>query len=199
MSDQTEMGMTSSKAGPGLDPHIERVLVGVDDIRARIHELGSQISADYGGEEIVLVCILKGAFLFMSDLCRAITCPQRLAFMAVSSYGHSTASSGVVRIEKDIEESLENKHVLIVEDIVDTGLTLSYIADMLRGRRPRSLKICVLCNKPQARKTAVPVDYTGFHLPNEFVVGYGLDFRGYLRNLPYIGILKPEFYSLGEE
>ena len=178
---------------PVLDKHIARVLITPQAIQQRISELGQQISHDYHGEELVVVCILKGAFLFTSDLCRNITLPQKLDFMAVSSYGHSTRSSGIVKIEKDLSESIEDKHVLIVEDIIDSGLTMSYLIKILGDRKPASIKICVLCNKPSNQQQCVHIDYCGFRLEDEFVVGYGLDFRGYLRNLPYIGVVKPEY------
>lgn len=176
-----------------LDPKIERALISPGEIQNRISELGRQISKDYDGQEIILACILKGAVLFASDLCRSITVPQRMDFMAVSSYGDDTQSSGVVKIEKDLSESIQNKHVLIVEDIIDSGLTLSYIQKILQDREPASIKICVLCNKPSNLQQHVKVDYCGFVIENEFVVGYGLDFKGYLRNLPYIGVVKKEF------
>jgi len=176
-----------------LDKHIARVLIDPEAIQQRISELGQQISSDYKGKELVVVCILKGAFLFTSDLCRSITLPQKLDFMAVSSYGHSTRSSGIVRIEKDLTESIEDKHVLIVEDIIDSGLTMSYLMKNLGDRKPASIKICVLCNKPSNQQQHIHIDYCGFKLEDEFVVGYGLDFKGYLRNLPYIGVVKPEY------
>jgi hypoxanthine phosphoribosyltransferase len=176
-----------------LDRHIAKVLISPQAIQARIKELGKEISGDYIGEEIILVCILKGAFLFTSDLCRHIDSPQRMDFMAVSSYGDSTRSSGIVKIDKDLSESIEGKNVLIVEDIIDSGLTLSYIVKILNDRKPKSIKVCVLCNKPSNQQQYVKVDYCGFKLEDEFVVGYGLDFRGYLRNLPYIGIVKDEY------
>ncbi|GAB4283336.1 MAG: hypoxanthine phosphoribosyltransferase [Candidatus Rifleibacteriota bacterium] len=176
-----------------LAKEIERVLISPEQIQSRIKELGSEISRDYANSEIVLVCILKGAFLFTSDLCRSISVPQIMDFMAVSSYGDSTKSSGIVKIEKDLSESIEGKHVLIVEDIIDSGLTLSYIQKILRDRNPASIKICVLCNKPSNLKQHVKVDYCGFLLEDEFVVGYGLDYKSYLRNLPYIGVVKSEY------
>ena len=176
-----------------LEKHIARVLIGPTTIQKRIAELGSEISNDYETEELVVVCILKGAFLFTSDLCRNITLRQKLDFMAVSSYGHSTRSSGIVKIEKDLSESIEGKHVLIVEDIIDSGLTMSYLVKILADRKPASIKICVLCHKPSNQQQCVKIDYCGFKLEDEFVVGYGLDFRGYLRNLPYIGVVKPEY------
>jgi hypoxanthine phosphoribosyltransferase len=176
-----------------LAQQIERILISPQEIQKRIAELGQQISDDYAGKEIVLVCILKGAFLFTSDLCRSISIPQKMDFMAVSSYGDSTRSSGIVKIDKDLSESIQNQHVLIVEDIIDSGLTLSYIQKILQDRNPASIKICVLCNKPSNLQQHVKVDYCGFLLEDEFVVGYGLDFKGYLRNLPYIGVVKAEY------
>jgi hypoxanthine phosphoribosyltransferase len=171
-------------------PKIEKILISREEIQKRISELGDQISKDYAGEDLFVVCILKGAFLFMSDLCRAIRLEQEIDFMAVSSYGHLTTSSGVVKIEKDLTESIEGKNVLIVEDIIDSGLTLSYIAKMLSERNPKSLKICVLCNKPENQQQRVKIDYCGFTISDDFVVGYGLDNKGFMRNLPYIGVIK---------
>jgi len=175
------------------DKHIKHILIDPESIQKRITELGAEISADYRGKELVLVCILKGAFLFTSDLCRQIDLPQKLHFMAVSSYGDATRSSGIVKIEKDLSESIQGKHVLIVEDIIDSGLTLSYIVKILQDRQPADIKVCVLCNKPSNQQQHVKVDYCGFKLEDEFVVGYGLDFKGYLRNLPYIGVVKDEY------
>jgi len=175
------------------DKHIKHILIDPESIQKRITELGAEISADYRGKELVLVCILKGAFLFTSDLCRQIDLPQKLDFMAVSGYGDATRSSGIVKIEKDLSESIQGKHVLIVEDIIDSGLTLSYIVKILQDRQPADIKVCVLCNKPSNQQQHVKVDYCGFKLEDEFVVGYGLDFKGYLRNLPYIGVVKDEY------
>lgn len=172
---------------------IKKILISPEKIQDRIKELGKLISTDYADKEIILVCILKGAFLFTSDLCRSIDAPQIMDFMAVSSYGDSTKSSGIVKIEKDLSESIEGRHVLIVEDIIDSGLTMSYIVKILKDRNPASIKICVLCNKPSNQQQHVKIDYCGFTLESEFVVGYGLDFKGYLRNLPYIGIVKDEY------
>lgn len=176
-------------------PDIERVLIQTHEIQSRIAELGKQITEDYKGESLVLVCVLKGAFLFMADLCRHINLPMNTEFMAISSYGHATKSSGVVRILKDLNECIEDRNVLIVEDIVDTGLTLSYLVDLLATRHPRSLKVCTLCSKPQCHKREVKIDYCGFELPSEFAVGYGLDYKDFYRNLPFIGILKPIMYE----
>lgn len=189
------MGTRGETAVMPAHPDIERILIPTEKIQERIAELGRQITADYSGESLVLVCILKGAFLFMADLCRHIALPVNTEFMAISSYGHATKSSGVVRILKDLNESIEDRNVLIVEDIVDTGLTLSYLIDLLSARHPRSLKVCSLCSKPQCHKRKVTVDYCGFELQSEFAVGYGLDFKDYYRNLPFIGVLKPAVYE----
>ncbi len=174
---------------------IEEILLTEPEIRAKVAELGQKISADYQGEEITLVCILKGAVLFMADLARAITVPAYFDFMAVSSYGEATETSGVVRILKDLDRSIEGKHVVLVEDVVDTGLTLNYLAQYLQGGRPASLKICALLDKPTNRRVPLSVDYTGFVLPDKFVVGYGLDYAGRYRNLPFVAVLKPEVYA----
>jgi len=159
-------------------------------------ELGETISRDYAGQDLLLVCVLKGGVLFLSDLTRAIRLPHALDFMAISSYGGArTETSGVVRILMDLNASIEKRNVLIIEDIVDTGRTLSYITQNLRTRAPASLKICTLLNKPSRREVEVKLDYVGFDVPNEFVVGYGLDFDELYRNLPFIGVLKPETYG----
>jgi len=168
------------------------VLLSPEKIAARVAELGRQISADYRGKSLILVGILSGAVVFLADLIRAISIPLELDFVAISSYGAGTRSSGVVRIIKDLDESVEGKHVLIVEDIVDTGLTLklSYLVDNLNARKAASVRICALLDKPNRRKMEVHVDYVGFVIPNKFVVGYGLDFNGLYRNLPFVGVLK---------
>ena len=182
-----------------MDEDVEQVLLTEEQIRVRVAELGAQISQDYAGKDLMLVCILKGANIFLADLCRQITLPLSYDFVAVSSYGADTKSSGVVRILKDLDESVESKHVLVVEDIVDTGLTLrlSYLLENLRSRRAASVKICTLLDKPSRRRVEVPVDYCGFTVEDRFVVGYGLDYAGLYRNLPYIGVLKPEVYGGG--
>jgi hypoxanthine phosphoribosyltransferase len=172
-----------------------RVLFTADEIAAKVRELGAQITRDYAGKEVVLVGILKGAVVFLSDLARAIDIPASLDFMSVSSYGHSTTSSGIVRIIKDLDESIEGKHVIVVEDIVDTGLTLKYLRETLAGRGPASLRICAFLDKESRRQVDVKVDYIGFPIPDEFVVGYGLDFAGKYRNHPEVFILKPEAYG----
>jgi len=173
---------------------VEKVLFTKEQIAAKVVELGAQISKDYSGQDILMIGVLRGAVLFMADLARAITVPVALDFMAVSSYGSSTTSSGVVRIIKDLDESVQGKHILVVEDIIDTGLTLNYLLDNLKSRNPASIKLCTLLNKPDRRKTPVAIDYNGFTIPDEFVVGYGLDYAEKYRNLPFIGILKPEVY-----
>jgi len=167
-----------------------RVLLSAEEIRARVQELGKQISSDYRGKELVVVGILKGAFIFMADLVRELEVPATLDFMDVSSYGSSTVSSGVVRIEKDLEASIEGKHVLIVEDIIDTGLTINYIWENLRARKPASVKICALLDKPSRRKVPVEIHYLGFSIPDEFVVGYGLDYAEKYRYFPYVAVLE---------
>ncbi len=178
-----------------LADDLNEILIDEPTLQARITALGSQITQDYAGQEIMLIGVLKGAIMFMVDLARSIPLPLTLDFMAISSYGASTVSSGVVRILKDLDSSIEGKHVLIVEDIVDSGQTLSYLAEYLRARNPASLKICVLLNKPDRRTSDIKVDYLGFDIADKFVVGYGLDFAEVYRNLPFIGVLKPEKYT----
>lgn len=178
-----------------LKEDVAEVLITEEELQARIAELGKAISADYQGRDLLAVCILRGAVIFLSDLIRQIAVPHEIDFMAVSSYGgNSTESSGVVRILMDLTTSIEGRDVLIVEDIVDTGLTLDYIIDNLKTRRPASLRTCALLNKHERRKVDVPLDYVGFDIPNKFVVGYGLDYEEKYRNLPFIGVLKPELY-----
>ncbi len=171
-------------------PDISRVLLGEEKIRARIRELGRQISKDYAGKKLILVGILKGSVLFLSDLMRSIDLSCSVDFICLSSYD-GKASTGVVRLLLDLRESAEGKHLLLVEDIVDTGLTLNYLLENLKTRRPASLEICALLDKPESRKAPVKAKYIGFEIPNEFVVGYGLDYNELYRNLPYIGVLKP--------
>lgn len=167
------------------------VMISTSDLQARIKALGGQIRADYAdADELHLVCVLKGAFLFLSDLVRAIPGRVTLDFMAVSSYGKSTSSSGEVRMVKDLDSGLEGRHVVIVEDIVDTGLTLNYLQEILRARGPKSLKTACLLSKPSRRQVDVPIEYIGFTIEDRFVVGYGLDYAEHYRNLPYIGVLK---------
>jgi hypoxanthine phosphoribosyltransferase len=182
-----------------LEEDVAKILLTKEQIAARVVELGAQISEDYAGKELMLICILKGANLFLADLVRQITIPLAYDFVAVSSYGADTKSSGVVRILKDLDESVESKHVLVIEDIVDTGLTLrlSYILENLRSRRAASVKVCTLLDKPSRRRVDVPVDYYGFKVEDQFVVGYGMDYQGKYRSLPYVGVLKPEIYGGG--
>ena len=167
-----------------------RVLKSEEEVDARIKAMGEQISRDYAGEQIHLICVLKGGSFFMCELAKRITCDVSLDFMSVSSYGSETKSSGVVKIVKDLDESIQDKNVLVVEDIVDSGRTLSYLMEMLRDRKPASLKLCTLLDKPSRRVVDVNVDYTGFAIPDEFVVGYGLDYDQRYRNLPYIGVIS---------
>ncbi|PIU64349.1 MAG: hypoxanthine phosphoribosyltransferase [Armatimonadetes bacterium CG07_land_8_20_14_0_80_40_9] len=171
---------------------IGEVLITEKEIRKKVKELGKKISRDYEGKDLVLVCVLRGAVIFMSDLIRSISIPLSFDFMAISSYGSDTKSSGVVKITKDLDESIESKHVLIVEDIVDTGLTLQYLTNNLSSRNVASLKICALLDKPAQRKVEVKIDYKGFTIPDKFVVGYGLDYNQKYRYLPYISALKHE-------
>lgn len=174
---------------------IQEILISEEEIQAKIKELGQQLSAEYEGRDPLVICVLKGAFIFMADLVKNITVPIELDFMAVSSYGASTKSSGVVKIIKDLDQSVEGRDVLIVEDIIDSGLTLSYLIDLLENRKAKSISVVTLFDKPVRRTVDLQADYKGFVLPDAFVVGYGLDYAEHYRNLPYIGILKPEIYS----
>lgn len=174
---------------------IAKSLVTKEQIADRVKEMGLQISQDYQGKELLVIGILKGAVVFMADLIRYITVPLNIDFMAVSSYGSTTESSGVVRINKDLEQAIDNKHILIVEDIIDSGLTLKYLIEILRSRGPASIKVCTLLDKPERRKTEVQVNYNGFTIPDEFVVGYGLDYDERYRHLPEICVLKEEVYN----
>lgn len=174
---------------------VEKVLISEEDLKKRIQELGEAINHDYAGQEILMIGVLRGAVIFMADLCRAVTLPVAIDFMAVSSYGASTSSSGVVRILKDLDEDVEGRHVLIVEDIIDSGLTLKYLVENLKSRGPASINICTLLSKPGRRKVDVPVAYNGFSVPDEFVIGYGLDYAEKYRNLPFIGVLKRSVYE----
>jgi len=174
---------------------LERVVFTEEQIRERVVELGVQISADYGDEPILLIAVLRGAALFIADLSRSIASPVEIDFMAVSSYGSSTKSSGVVRIIKDLDESIEGRHVLVVEDILDTGLTLKYLLRNLASRSPKSLEVVTLLSKEGKQRVPISCKYVGFGVPDEFVVGYGLDYAEKYRNLRYIGVLKSEIYS----
>ncbi len=174
---------------------MKEVLFTKEQIHNKVKELGKKITEDYKDKDLMLICILKGSFIFMSDLCKEIDLPLTLDFMAVSSYGNSTQSSGVVRIIKDLEENIEGKHILIIEDIIDTGLTLSYLINNLKSRGSKSIKICTLLDKPERRKSQVKPDYLGFTIPDKFVVGYGLDYAEKYRNLPFISVLKEDIYK----
>jgi len=178
-----------------MEDFIKEVLVTEDQIKKRVGELGKEITGEYKGKNLVLIGILKGAVIFMSDLVRSIDLPISMDFMAVSSYGNSSKSSGVVKINKDLDCSVEGKDIIIVEDIIDTGLTLKYLYENLRKRGTESVEICTLLDKPERRKVDVPVKYRGFVIPDEFVVGYGLDYSENYRNLSFVGALKKEVYS----
>lgn len=173
---------------------IGEILLTEEQIQRKVSQLGGELSRDYSGKNPLIVCVLKGALMFVADLTRAMDCPLALDFMAVSSYGASTETSGVVQILKDLESDINGRHVLIVEDIIDTGLTLKYLLNNLQSRNPASLKICTLLDKPSRRQADILPDYCGFEIADKFVVGYGLDFNQNYRNLPYIGVLKPEAY-----
>lgn len=177
-----------------MEKIIKSILVSEEEIAEKVKELGQQISKDYKGKDLILVGILKGAAIFMSDLARKIDMPVAMDFMAVSSYGKTSLSTGEVRIIKDLDHSVENKDILIIEDIIDTGYTLAYLTDNLNKRGANSVKICTLLDKPERRKVDVPVDYLGFAIPDEFVVGYGLDYAEKYRNLPYVAALREEVY-----
>ncbi|MFD2115454.1 hypoxanthine phosphoribosyltransferase [Paenibacillus yanchengensis] len=178
-----------------MQDDIKAVLYSEEQIQSKVKQLGEQLSEDFNGRNPLVICVLKGAFIFMADLVKAITVPLELDFMAVSSYGQSTKSSGVVKIIKDLDVSVEGRDVIIVEDIIDSGLTLSYLIDVLERRNAKTVTVVALFDKPARRTVDLEPDYKGFSLPDEFVVGYGLDFAEKYRNIPYIGILKPEVYE----
>jgi hypoxanthine phosphoribosyltransferase len=178
-----------------MHPDVETIIYTEEQIRQRVRELGAEIAAEYEGRSLLLVAVLRGAALFVADLARAIDGPVEIDFMAVSSYGSSTKSSGVVRIIKDLDEVIDNRDVLVVEDILDTGLTLKYLLRNLASRKPRSLEVVTLLSKEGKQRVPIDCKYTGFAIPDEFVVGYGLDYAEKYRNLPYIGVLKPEVYT----
>jgi hypoxanthine phosphoribosyltransferase len=184
------LGRVSDAIGETRDSVIGETLVEEDRLSNRVRELGEEISADYAGRDLLLVGVLKGAVFFLSDLMRHLTVPCEVDFMAVASYGSSTDSSGVVRILKDLDASIEGRDVLIVEDIVDSGLTLSYMLRTMRAREPASLEVCALLTKPERRKVDLPIRYTGFEIPNRFVIGYGLDYAEKFRNLPFVAVLN---------
>ena len=180
-----------------LRDDIDEILLSEEVIAKRVSELGEQISKDYAnyGDDVILICILKGAVTFFADLARAMTIPVHYEFMGISSYGNEQKTSGIVRITKDLDTSINNKHVIIAEDIMDSGLTLAHLRQLLNSRNPASLRICCLLDKPERRECDISPDYCGFIIPNKFVVGYGLDYVGLFRNLPYVGVLKPSVYS----
>ena len=173
---------------------VAKTLIPEDRLQCRVAELGKEISQDYKGLDPVLVCVLKGGYVFLADLTRHLSVRHSVDFMATSSYGNSTESSGVVRILKDLDTDIGERHVLIVEDIIDTGRTLTYLLENLHSREPASIRICTLLSKPACREIPLEVDYLGFDIPDEFVIGYGLDYAEAYRNLPFIGVLKPQVY-----
>lgn len=178
-----------------LEQDIQKILFTEEQLKTRVSELARQIEQDYRGKEIMLISVLRGSFIFMADLCRAIDLPCTLDFMAVSSYGKGTSSSGQVQITKDLSEDISGRNIIVVEDILDSGNTLYYLLRLLEHRHPASIRLCTLLDKPERRVKPVEVHYTGFTIPDAFVVGYGLDYAEKYRNLPYIGILKPEVYG----
>lgn len=178
-----------------MNDDIRTVLVSEQQLKDKVAQLGAQISQDYAGKDLVLVSILKGAVVFMADLMRAVTIPCSIDFMVVSSYGAGTTTTGLVKIIKDLDSDLSGKDVLIVEDILDTGVTLSNLVPMLKMRDPNSVRICAILDKPSRRRADIQADYIGFQVPDEFVVGYGLDYDEKYRNLPYVGVLKPSAYE----
>ena len=178
-----------------LEKDIQGLLFTQEELEKRVRELAAQITADYQGKEIILISVLRGSFVFMADLCRSIDLDCTVDFMAVSSYGGGTSSTGQVQITKDLSGDISGKHVIVVEDILDSGNTLSYLLKLLEQRKPASIRLCTLLDKPERRTKPVEVSYSGFAIPDAFVVGYGLDYAEHYRGLPYIGILKPEVYS----
>ena len=178
-----------------LEKDIQEILFSEEQLKECVARLGKQIEQDYAGKEIMLIGVLRGSFVFMADLCRVIDLPCTLDFMSVSSYGKGTSSSGQVQITKDLSEDISGRHVIVIEDILDSGNTLSYLLKLLDHRHPASIRLCTLLDKPERRVKQVDVHYTGFTIPDAFVVGYGLDYAEKYRNLPYIGILKPEVYG----
>ena len=178
-----------------LEKDIQEVLFSEEQLDRRVREIAAEITRDYEGKEIMLISVLRGSFVFMADLCRRIDLPCTLDFMSVSSYGKGTTSSGQVQITRDLSSDISGKHIIVVEDILDSGNTLSYLLKLLEQRKPASIRLCTLLNKPDRRVKHVDVHYCGFDIPDAFIVGYGLDYAEQYRNLPYIGILKPEVYG----
>ncbi|MDK2813149.1 MAG: hypoxanthine phosphoribosyltransferase [Clostridiales bacterium] len=179
-----------------MQDDVKKVLLSEEELHAKVAEMGALVTQDYEGKNLLLVTVLKGAVIFLADLMREIKQPAEIDFMVVSSYGSGVKSSGVVKIVKDLDINLEGKDILIVEDILDSGMTLDYIKNILQDRNPASIRICTLLDKPARRKVDLQADYVGFTIPDEFVIGYGLDYDEKYRNLPYIGVLKPEVYSV---
>ncbi len=179
----------------GMDEHIAEVLYSEEDLKQIVRRMGAEISWDYAGKNLFLVCVLKGSFVFMSDLARAIDIPCTIDFLSVSSYGSGTSSSGEVQLIKDLTCPLGDKDLLVVEDILDSGVTLSFLLEMLSARHPRSIRLCTLLDKPARRKVDIKANYVGAEVEDKFIVGYGLDYAEKYRNLPYIGVLKPEIYA----
>lgn len=178
-----------------MSDDVDHVLIDEETLQKRIQELGQAISKEYKGKDLLLIAVLKGSFIFMADLTRQITIPHEVDFMAISSYGASTESSGIVQIMMDLKQSIEGRNVLFVDDIIDSGHTMDYLSRIMRERRPASMRIMTLLDKPSRREVDTPVDWVGFSVPDEFVVGYGLDYAQLYRNLPYIGVLKPHIYG----
>jgi len=178
-----------------MENHVKEILFTKEEIDTMVLQIGKQIAKDYKGKDLMLICVLKGANVFMSDLMKAIDIPVEIDFISASSYGHSTVSSGVVKFLKDVDSSVEDKHVILVEDLVDTGLTLNYLLKNFRNRDAASVEACTLLDKPERRTVNVDVKYKGFNIPDEFIVGYGIDYAEKYRNLPYIATLKPEIYT----
>ena len=179
-----------------LEQDVEKVLISEEELKRRITEMGRQITQEYHGEPLTIVGILKGAAIFFADLARSIDLPLQMDFMSVSSYGSGTSTSGAVRILKDLDSSMEGKDLLVVEDILDSGMTLSFLLKNLSARKPNSIRLCTLLDKPERRKVDIFPDYVGAVVPDKFIVGYGLDYAEKYRNLPYIGVLKPEIYTV---
>jgi hypoxanthine phosphoribosyltransferase len=185
----------AASTGGSIHDDVEEILLSGEEIANRVSELGAQLASDYAGRDPVLVSVLKGSIIFLADLIRSMEMPVSLDLMEVSSYGASTETSGQVRILKDLSKSIEGRDVIVVEDIIDTGLTLNYLLKYLRDRNPSSIRICCLLDKPARRLAEIPIDYIGFSIPDRFVIGYGLDYDERYRNLPYIGVLKPSVYG----
>lgn len=178
-----------------LEKDIDRVFFSAEELRDRVHELGAQITRDYAGKDPLFVGVLKGSFVFMADLMRAVDSYCDIDFMAVSSYGSGTTTTGAVKINKDLTYSVEGRHIILIEDILDSGVTLSYLKKYIEARKPASIAICTLLDKPARRRADIKADYVGFDCPDAFIVGYGLDYAERYRNLPYIGVLKSEIYA----